>query len=419
MKIAGYIGDLLYEYECVVIPGLGGFLTRDHTASIHPVRHYFKPPYREIVFNPLLRANDGLLLSHIARSENLTYQEAKSRIDRFVLTCLAKMEEGKRIHFRKIGSIYYTDEKEVVFKADENMNYLPDSFGLAAIVSPPIKREDFQQKIETVFHKPPQKKQAITEKVSVPQEQRPKPSKPQPFIASQRKNRLRNQINWIAAALVIMLGVVGYMNKEKVQQYYQNYSSQASLWPIFYASPNEYLIKNKDLLQIEPYVWPERQTTENKGALKPGQNDLQSEESYKASFNLLPDMHTEKTGPVASSEQELVEEHAELADASDTETIRDILPTEEEDSIRLEPYSSEAVTEKKFFIIAGAFQDKSNAEKLIHELRVKGFEADFTGQTKTGLWRVCFEGFTDHSMALQRLQLIKKEENPQAWLLIL
>lgn len=78
MKIAHYIADLLFEHECVVIPGLGGFITKDHPASIHPLKHQFKPPSREIVFNPHLRTNDGLLLSLIAQSENLSYQDAKA-----------------------------------------------------------------------------------------------------------------------------------------------------------------------------------------------------------------------------------------------------------------------------------------------------------------------------------------------------
>jgi len=69
MKIARYIGDLLYDYECVVIPGLGGFLTNDKPASIQPNTHYFHPPFKQVMFNAYLKTNDGLLVNYIAREE--------------------------------------------------------------------------------------------------------------------------------------------------------------------------------------------------------------------------------------------------------------------------------------------------------------------------------------------------------------
>ena len=77
MKIAKYIADLLFEYECIVIPGFGGLITKEIPAQIHPVQHHFIPPSKEIVFNVHLKTNDGLLVNHIARQENLTYIEAK------------------------------------------------------------------------------------------------------------------------------------------------------------------------------------------------------------------------------------------------------------------------------------------------------------------------------------------------------
>ena len=133
MKIARYISDLLYEHECVVIPGLGGFISKDHSAVIHPLKHQFKPPYREIVFNPHLRANDGLLLSLIARSENISYQDAKSNLDRFVHKCIDGLTKGHRINFRNIGALAYNHEKQIVFIADENQNFMASSFGLGSL----------------------------------------------------------------------------------------------------------------------------------------------------------------------------------------------------------------------------------------------------------------------------------------------
>lgn len=419
MKIAGYIGDLLYEYECVVIPGLGGFLTRDHNASVHPVRHYLKPPYREVVFNPLLRTNDGLLLSHIARSEKLSYQEAKGKLDRFVLKCISMMEEGKRIHFRQIGSIYFNKDSEIVFQADDSMNYLPESFGLSGIVSPPIKREDFQQKIETVFNKPlkhqkaeaiPQRKETKPETIKREHKEKPK------MVASYRKSNFRRQLSILVAAVVIMLFGIGYMNKHIVQQYYRDYAAYTSVLPIFYASPNEFLIKNRERVPLEHLILFDEKVVDSKLNTKPAINDLKPEEVYKAELSIYPQLKPESVNEpsevVASKELEVTSQDV-AADQNESETIQLI------DSVAINQPAlvDQMIVSNRFFIIAGAFRERANAEKLISELRTKGYQADYAGQTKSGLWRVSFEAFSDETVALQRLQLVKREENANAWLL--
>jgi cell division protein FtsN len=425
MKIAGYIGDLLYEYECVVIPGLGGFLTRDHAASVHPVRHYLKPPFREIVFNPLLRTNDGLLLSHIARSEKLSYQEAKGKLDRFVLKCIAMMEDGKRINFRSIGSIYYNEERNIVFQADESVNYLPESFGLTGIVSPPIKREEFRQKVETVFNRPPQHAKPEALHQAQQTATHPKPRKKmvkQQMVASPRKNHMRRQFTIIVAAMLLMLLAIGYMNKHIVQQYYRDYAAYTSILPLFYASPNEYVIKNKDRLPVEQFIIIENNELLNEGVVaRPAQNNLRHEEAYKAEMGV--------TSIVEDSEPSAVDIESQVAtqpEEINIQMIEDAMQSNEDNNIdgsgeeltTSQPSEEKSsIPENRYFIIAGAFKEKNNADNLINQLRVKGFQADFAGQTNSGLWRVCFEAFADQQTALQRLQLIKREENANAWLL--
>ncbi|HJN06872.1 MAG TPA: HU family DNA-binding protein, partial [Bacteroidales bacterium] len=111
MKIAKYIGDLLYDYECVVIPGLGGFLTNDNPVSINEVTYSFSPPFRKIHFNVYLRTNDGLLVNHIAQQEQIGYKTAKQKVDQFVFQCHNALETGRRIKFQNIGSLYYDGDK--------------------------------------------------------------------------------------------------------------------------------------------------------------------------------------------------------------------------------------------------------------------------------------------------------------------
>ncbi len=71
----------------------------------------------------------------------------------------------------------------------------------------------------------------------------------------------------------------------------------------------------------------------------------------------------------------------------------------------------------KHFIIAGAFSTEHNANKLAGKLQRWSFEnARIIGQSKSGLYRVCYDGFVKPEDALIALHQIKKT-NASAWLL--
>ena len=73
----------------------------------------------------------------------------------------------------------------------------------------------------------------------------------------------------------------------------------------------------------------------------------------------------------------------------------------------------------KHFIIAGAFSSEKNAQKMITKLKGANFgNSKIVNQSRSGLYRVCYDGFSNSSEALSALRKIKKT-NPSAWLLSL
>ena len=69
------------------------------------------------------------------------------------------------------------------------------------------------------------------------------------------------------------------------------------------------------------------------------------------------------------------------------------------------------------FIIAGAFSTERNANKLVRKLQTWNFKnAHIIGLSKSGLYRVCYDGFAKPEDALTALHQIKKT-NSSAWLL--
>ena len=71
----------------------------------------------------------------------------------------------------------------------------------------------------------------------------------------------------------------------------------------------------------------------------------------------------------------------------------------------------------KHFIIAGAFSSERNAKKMISKLQKSNFTSSkIVGKSKSGLYRVSYDGFVNSSDAIMALRKIKKT-NPSAWLL--
>lgn len=72
---------------------------------------------------------------------------------------------------------------------------------------------------------------------------------------------------------------------------------------------------------------------------------------------------------------------------------------------------------KSYYIIGGAFGVEVNADKLVAVLRKKGYDANRAGISKSGLHMVSYFSSEDKSEALVNLEIIRKEDNPSAWLL--
>ena len=80
MSITTYISDLLYRYDCVIVPDFGGFVTNTISAKVNHFSHTFYPPTKQITFNAHLKNNDGLLANYIASSQKISFEEASVKI---------------------------------------------------------------------------------------------------------------------------------------------------------------------------------------------------------------------------------------------------------------------------------------------------------------------------------------------------
>jgi hypothetical protein len=153
LKLANYISDLLYRYECVIVPGFGGFVTNIKSAKIDAEKQILQPPYKQITFNSHLKNNDGLLANYIATVDKIKYECALNFIKFEIETWMAQLQY-EDLYLTPIGSFTLTNNN-LIFEPQEKINYLPSSFGLTSIIAPEIKREAYIRQVQKIEKKAP------------------------------------------------------------------------------------------------------------------------------------------------------------------------------------------------------------------------------------------------------------------------
>jgi len=151
VKIEQYISELLYKYDCVIVPGLGGFVANYKSATIRPIQNTFSPPSKSISFNKNLNNNDGLLANFIAQKEGSSFDVATKRIEEYVANINRGLKLKKRVLLDNIGTLFLDLENRTQFEPQNTTNYLLESYGLPIYQKQPINRTTIEEKITKEF----------------------------------------------------------------------------------------------------------------------------------------------------------------------------------------------------------------------------------------------------------------------------
>ncbi|AZJ34456.1 SPOR domain-containing protein [Tenacibaculum singaporense] len=139
MTLANYINDLLYRYDCVIVPNFGGFVTNKIGARVNTTTHTFYPPKKQLTFNAYLQHNDGLLANYIASSKNISFEEAIAFIAEEVAQWNEKLATTT-VTVASVGSLSLNEAKQIIFEPNPSSNFLKESFGLAEVSTPSVER---------------------------------------------------------------------------------------------------------------------------------------------------------------------------------------------------------------------------------------------------------------------------------------
>lgn len=141
MDIVNHINELLFRYECVIIPGFGAFLTHHQSAYVDTQSDTFMPPTKTLSFNRQLQTNDGLLVAHLAKTYNVTYQEALQDVREQVQIWIAQLENKTPLNFLHLGVLESDVEGNWQFTPDSKNIFQATSFGLGPIKPVAINRK--------------------------------------------------------------------------------------------------------------------------------------------------------------------------------------------------------------------------------------------------------------------------------------
>ena len=132
IELAQHIEALLLENDCVIVPGLGGFVAHYAPATRVEEENIFLPPTRIIGFNPQLKMNDGLLVQSYMSVYGTNFSDATKIVEREVDELIAALHEEGKVDLPNVGEVRYTIHNTFDFAPYDNKITTPYLYGLDA-----------------------------------------------------------------------------------------------------------------------------------------------------------------------------------------------------------------------------------------------------------------------------------------------
>lgn len=372
-----YLKKLLYQYDCVVVPELGAFLTHYQPAAFTEASGLYLPPRKRVAFNEALRFDDGILANYIMLHEPLTREGAQRHISQFVSDLRKQVETAGRFEIESIGTFTYNAENRLQFDPSFRHNFFGEAFGMSAVSTQLLNRKP---QVEPAL-------EAVPVTTLGPVLVREDDTTLTPYRPA--------RTYWRAAAIALLVGSLGVFSYFSVLNPGQPF--QSSLSPA-------------DLIRIPASVL-DRFTT-------------------KATEKITP-----KTAPVPAKEvkpktavlnepatvQAATETPAQPATVTPSETVTvspEAVPVEKAVNKEIVAAAKPVRTEPYYTIIAGSFTSKRNALRLKRQLRKAGYTDAFVivPARKGQLYKVAAAGSADRNEAIANMAAIDQLAGIESWI---
>lgn len=129
--------ELLSKHSCVIIPNFGGFVVNEKSAVADSGTDYFFPPQKELIFNPHLSHNDGLLAHALMQKKSISFDEADEIVAKGVEQLKTELKEHKMCTLGDWGFFSF-ERGNILFHAKNIKIENVDSFGLKEFYFPSL-----------------------------------------------------------------------------------------------------------------------------------------------------------------------------------------------------------------------------------------------------------------------------------------
>lgn len=378
-ELARHIEVLLLENDCVIVPGLGGFIAHNKAAEFKDSANVFCPPVRTIGFNPQLIINDGLLAQSYMQAYDTDFPDASRKIESVVSQIKDSLYKNGQAELENIGTLYYTMAGVYGFEPYQNAFFSPSLYGLGSFsISPlselkPVKETTVEPRI-------------IIETVPSSEEDSKEKAKQRHII-----KRMAEHAVGIAAAVILF-----FVLSVPVENTYLDNSSYASLGA-------ETML---DAIRSKSMATTSLETKDIK------QNNATNRRNNVNTLRpvAVKSVKVEKAEPKASKEvkalpavakKEVVKTEAVKAETKGTKEVQ----------------KSNSAQNKGLFVIVSSLQTMQDAEKELAKFKKQGYE-EATILTSDNRYRIALYRYTDKTKAYEKINELRKDEQfKTAWLL--
>lgn len=128
--LAKHIEALLVSNDCVIVPGLGGFIIHYTPAVWVEKDNVFLPPTRMTGFNARLKVNDGLLVQSYMSAHHLDFAKAAKLVEKDADELLSRLHAEGKVTLGNIGQLHLSIHNTLEFIPDTNPLCAPAFYGL-------------------------------------------------------------------------------------------------------------------------------------------------------------------------------------------------------------------------------------------------------------------------------------------------
>ena len=142
IELEKHIEILLLNNDCIIVPGLGGFVAHYIGARYDKDEELFFPPTRTLGFNPQLTMNDSLLAQAYIEAYDISYPEAMKRIEDDVEEIQRQINNQGSYELHNIGTLSLNNDGNMEFQPCEAGVLTPSFYGLTSFAMPYINNTE-------------------------------------------------------------------------------------------------------------------------------------------------------------------------------------------------------------------------------------------------------------------------------------